>query len=358
MPVQGLVRLRAHEFGRQSAHGTAIEATRRYPFKGVPSNELNWTDPEIDEGSIDRVAAPHREAPDLTASLNDPQVAYNNLPLMVAAFFGLQVSPTGGGAAKTWTHQPTSVELDPQDEFTYGFGDDVLDDWFQLRDGILESVEFTIPVGLGPVTADMSWRFGHLASTGSTDSPVVGSVPADPALAVAGSEALLYGKDLGIFIADTFAGIAGGQILDALHGGTIRFTREIDQKRWANASQTFEVDAWATSTRMIEYVYRFAKTSDTVGVGSESDHWMSDQSVDRFARFAFTSPEFVTGTTPYSWTVTSPIRYYTRTEEEEGGNSVVVLTGRAFYDADDAGYAVNSVIVNGLTEAELGLAGS
>lgn len=359
MPVQGLVRLRAHEFGRQSTFGTAVEGTRRYPFKGVPENELNWTQPDIDEGSLDPIAAPHREAPDLTASLNDPQVAYNSLPLMMAAFFGLQVSPsTVATTGRIWNHTPSSVDLDPQDLFTYGFGDDVLDDWFQLRDGILETVEFTIPVGKGAVTADMSWRFGNLASTGSTDSPVSGSVPASPTLAVAKNEALLYGKDLSIYIADTFAGIAAGQILDAFHGGTIRFTREIDQKRYANGTQSFEVDAWATASRTIEYVYRFAKTDDTVGVGSESDDWMSDQAVDRFARFEFISTVDAGAATPNSWRVTSPMRYFTRTEEEEGGNSVVVLTGRAFYDPEDADYAVESIITDTLTEAELGLAGS
>jgi hypothetical protein len=359
MPVAGLVRLRAHQFGRQADFGTAVEATRAYPFKGVPENELNWTDPDIDEGSLDPITAPHREAPDLTASLNDPQVAYNSLPLMLSAFFGLEVSPTGGGTAKTWEHQPTSLSLDPQDVFTYGFGDDVLTDWFQLRDGILETVEFTIPTGLGAVTADMSWRFGHISSTGSTDSPVVGSVPASPVITVAKNEALLYGKDLAIYIADTFAGIAAAQILDAFHGGTIRFTRELDQKRYANGSQDFEVDAWATSTRMIEFVYRFAKTADTVGTGSESDHWMSDQAVDRFARFKFTSTAVAqAAATFYSWQITSPIRYYTRTEEEEGGNSVVVLTGHAFYDPTDADYALESIVVNTLTEADLGLLGS
>lgn len=360
MPVKGLVRLRLHQFGRQQEFGTAVEATRAYAFKGVPSNELNWTLPDVDEGSIDPITAPHREAPDLTAALTDPQVAYNNLPLMLAAFFGLEVAPTGAGTALTWEHQPTSLTVDSQDVFTYGFGDDVLDDWFQLRDGILESVEFEIPTGLGPVTASHSWRFGHIASTGSTDSPVVDPVPADPDLVPVKNETLLYGKDLSIFIADSLGAIAASQILDAFHGGTIRFTREIDQKRFANGTQTFEVSAWATASRVIEYVFRFAKTDDTVGLGSESDKWMADQSVDRFIRFLFTSTELAqtSGAIPYSWQVTSPARYFTRTEEEEGGNSVVVLTARAFYDPGDADFAVESIVVNTLTEADLGIAGS
>jgi hypothetical protein len=80
-PVQGFVRLRKHQFGRQSAFGTKVAAKRAYPFKGVPDNNLNWTDPDIDAGSLVVVAAPHREAPDLTAPLTDPSLRYNNLAL-------------------------------------------------------------------------------------------------------------------------------------------------------------------------------------------------------------------------------------------------------------------------------------
>ena len=37
MPVQGLVRLRKHQFGRQALAGTKVAATRAYPATGVPS---------------------------------------------------------------------------------------------------------------------------------------------------------------------------------------------------------------------------------------------------------------------------------------------------------------------------------
>jgi hypothetical protein len=64
------------------------------------------------------------------------------------------------------------------------------------------------------------------------------------------------------------------------------------------------------------------------------------------------------GMTPYSWTVTMPMRYYTREESEIGGNTTVVLTGHAFYDPDDLEGVFTSVIVNTLTSEELGEAGS
>jgi hypothetical protein len=108
MPIQGFVRLRRHLFGRQSVFGTKVAATRAYPFSGVPTNELNWTDPEVDTGSLDPVAAPYRVGSDLTADLTTPSLAYNDLPIIFAAFFGGDVEPTGGGTAKTWTWDPSS----------------------------------------------------------------------------------------------------------------------------------------------------------------------------------------------------------------------------------------------------------
>ena len=67
MPIAGFVRLRKHQFGRQPSFNTKVAATRAYPFSGVPTVDLTWTDPEIDVGSRDLVAAPYRGAPDITA---------------------------------------------------------------------------------------------------------------------------------------------------------------------------------------------------------------------------------------------------------------------------------------------------
>ena len=83
---------------------------------------------------------------------------------MLSAFFGGDVAPTGGGAAKTWSWDPASETLDDPDLYTYEFGDDVLTDWFQDSDGILEGFEIAGPVGLGPLTATETWRFGSMKS--------------------------------------------------------------------------------------------------------------------------------------------------------------------------------------------------
>jgi len=353
-PIQGFVRLRKHQFARQPAFGTVVAATRAYPFSGTPAVDLAWTDPEIDAGSRDPVAPPYRGAPDLTGPLTDPSLAYNTVPLLMGGFFGGGVEPTGAGTAKTWAHAPASETVDDPDLFTYEFGDDVLTDWYQFGDGILESFEVTGPDGLGPLTTSMTWRFGSVASTGSTDSPVTGTVPT-PGLSVDPSAVLVYLKDGAIAIASDPDDLGTSQIVDALHNFTLRFSQEIDQKRFANGEQTFDISAYGPGARSIELECTFAKTADTVGTGSESDAWMSDQAVNRYVRLTFLSTVLAQApSTFYGWTLTFPMRYYTREEGDIGGNTTVVLTGHAFFDPTDFDGVLTSSVVNTLELDDLG----
>jgi hypothetical protein len=146
---------------------------------------------------------------------------------------------------------------------------------------------------------------------------------------------MVYLKDGLINIASTTAGLAAGQVSDALHAFTLRITNEYDQKRYANGSQSFDIDAYAVATRAIELEARWAKTADIVGIGSESDAWMSDAAVNRYIQMKFESTAEASAGVPYSFQFTAPMRYYTRTEDAAGGNSIVVLTAHAFYDPDD-----------------------
>jgi len=353
MPVQGLVRMRKHQFGKQSAIGTRIAAKRALPFSGVPSVDPQWTDPEIDEGSLDPVAAPYRLAGEYTASLDDPALKYNDLPIMFAGAFGGTVSPTTTGASEHWDWTPTSVTVTDPDVFTYEFGDDVTTDWYQLSDGILETLEITGTRDPdGPLTASMSWRFGAAYGSGFTDYPDSPTVPTAD-LNVALNDVIVYLKDGAIFIASDPDDIAAGQVSDALHAFTLRITKEIDQKRYANGSQTFNVDDYAVATRMIELECTFAKTADTVGIGSESDAWFSETAVNRYIQMTFESLELADTAIPYSWDFIAPMRYYTREESEVGGNTVIVLTAHAFYDADDLEQVFDTNVVNTIDETKL-----
>ena len=85
---------------------------------------------------------------------------------------------------------------------------------------------------------------------------------------------------------------------------------------------------------------------------------MSDAAVQRFIQIVSTSTVEAGTATPYSWTTTMPARYYTREESDSGGNTVIVLTARANFEADDFDGAFESTVVNTLGEAELGLVAS
>lgn len=353
MPVQGFVRLRQHNFGRQASPGTVVAAKRAYGFKGVPTPNLNWTDPDVDTGAIVPVVVPFRGAADLTAALTDPRLAYNSIPLLMAAIFGGGITPTGGGTAKTWSWLPAvRAPLDDDDLFTYEFGDDVVTDWYQFGEGILERLEITGPEGLGPLTTAMSWRFGSIASTGSTDSPVTGTVPT-PALTPDINEAIVYLKDLGIYIADSPYDLDTSQVTDALRSFKLTIAQARDQKRYANADQSFDIDAYGKGALTIELECTFEKTSDTVGTGSESDAWLSDEAVNRYIRISGESTVEAQSGIPYSFEFAMPARYYTRTEGNIGGNTTVILTAHAFEDADQFSGAFSAEVVNTLTNTGL-----
>ena len=350
MPVQGFVRLRKHQFGRQSAWGNPEPATRAYPFSGVPSVNLNWTDPEGDFGSLVPIAAPYRVAPDLTAALTAPVVNYNDLPLMFSATFGDDETPAGAGTAKTWQWTVLGTTSEPFDLHTYQFGDDVLTDWYQLTEGIITQLSFSGPETGGPVTASMQWLFAGVNSTGSTDSPVDGTVPT-PGLSVDANGVPVYVKDMSLFIDSTAGTLGNTQITDALHSFELNITIGVDQKRFVNGTQTFDIQEYGRTSILIEFAATFAKTADTVGTGSESDAWMSDVAVNRFVRLSAESTEIAqTGTpgTPYSWVMDMPLRYYTREEGEIDGNTTIVLTGRTFLETVTLDHAFDTTVVNTL----------
>ena len=317
----GLVKLRAHQFARQAAFATPLAAKRRYPFTGVPDIDLGWTDPEIDGGSLDPIAAPYREAENLTASLSAPAVYYNDLPLMLSAVFGDEVTPAGAGTGKTWTHQPASLTADNLDLYTYEFGDDLdgtggkPNDWFAFGDGLLESLTITAPEGLGALSAEMGWRFGMVRYEGATESALQPS-PAVPtaALSVDSAGTPVYLGNCILSIDSAHGDIGTTPITDALHSFVLAITPELDVKRLANGNG-FDVSGYGRGPRQIELRLQFAKTADTVGVGSESDAWFSETAINRFVQLEFTSTAVAeTGSpdVPYSWQIRMPLRYYTR----------------------------------------------
>ena len=331
--------------------GTVVAAKRRLPFSGTPDVDPQWTDPDVDAGSIYPVAAPVRGAGAYGATLADNTLAYNDLPMLLAAFFGGGVTPTGAGASKTWHFTPAADGTDAFDPFTYEHGDDVATDVFQLGDGILTGLSIATPeAGGGVLTASGTWRFGSAASTGSTDSPVTGTVPT-PGLTLDLSPTPVYVKDCSVWIDSTAAGLGTTQLTNSVHSFTLNATQEVDDKRYANGTQSFAVDDYGRASAAIELAVVYAKTADTVGTGSEADAWFSDTSVPRFVKIGFESlaiAESGSPDIPYSWVINMPMRYYTRAEGALGGNSTVILTAHAFLEDVTLHYAFDTTVVNTL----------
>jgi hypothetical protein len=222
-------------------------------------------------------------------------------------------------------------------------------DWYQFFGGVAESLEISGDTsGDAALEVNLGMRFAGFKSTGSTSYPVTGTVPT-AGLTVAADPPRVFLFDGELFINDTFGTIGTTKISDALTAFNWSVNNTIDQKFAANGSNTrFQPFDLPIADREITLRLQFHKTSATVGTGSESDDWMSSTPIKRFVELRFTRPSpFITGSTPYSWSLRLPLYYTTREEVDSNGNTNIALTGTVVYDADLA-YAVRSVTVNAL----------
>ena len=351
MPILGgFTRFREHQWGYQGSNSslifTPVAAVRSMPLTGTPDVNRNATFSDADQGSVDPIAAPYYGALDITESLTGV-LDYDSLPWYVSAGIKAGTTPSGGGSAKTWTQQATSLTRPIAGYLTEEFGDDVTTDWYQFFGGVAESLEIA-GEGNDALTVDLGMRFAGFKSTGSTSYPVSGTVPT-AGLTVEADPPRVFLADGELFINDTAAAIGTTKISDALTAFTLSVNNTIDQKFAANGSNTrFQPFDLPISSREITLALTFHKTAQTVGTGSESDDWMASTPTKRFVELRFTRPApFITGSTPFSWSVKVPLYYTTREEADDAGNTQIVLTGTVVYDADLT-YAISSVTVNNL----------
>lgn len=326
MPIEGIARRRAHQFGKQSVIGTPVAATRRIAWKGTPDINPNWTDQEdADTGLIDVALPPYRVRPDLTAPGLGGLASYEDLPLLFAAGLRGGVSPTGGGTAKTWVFTGLSGTNTDLDYFTYQFADDVVRDGLQMSGGIVESWELAWDESQGPWTISSDWRF---AGVNAHVTPTAG-------LQVGSNLPLIFGADTAVYIDDTSGGIGGTILSDTVHSGSIKVTNEIDIKTFSNGSNTrFAVPGYALVGRTIEATFRFAKTDAIIAaLNSETVDWLSADPVTRYVKILAQSTALAQASTPYSLDLRLSGTWRTRSEGEIGGNSVVELMLKGRYDA-------------------------
>jgi hypothetical protein len=348
VPIQGFVRFREHQWALQGSNTAAIAtpanpATRVVPLSGVPSVDRAVTFDDVDEGSLDPIQSPYFGALDITETLTG-STTYDDLPWYLA--LGLKGASPTGATAKTWAFQPASLTADPVVLLTEEFGDDVTTDWFQLFGGTAESVTFSGELTT-PVETNIGLRFAGFKQTGSTSYPVTGTVPT-AALTVDPTPQRVFLDDAEIYLNDTAGAIGTTKISDALASFELGINNTLDQKRYANGSNTrFQIAGYGRGEREITLTAQWHKQDTIVGTGSESDDWMAATPTKRFVSLKFTSPEIITGSTPYSWVTRGALYYTTREDTEINGNTTVTLTGRFVYDSD-LGYVLSSTVVNTL----------
>jgi hypothetical protein len=335
MPIQGFRRFRKHQWGKQTSFSSNAAATRVLPWRGPIVVDPAREDPDVDVGSIDPILAPFNGPQENTASLDITAFAFDDAPYAWAAIIKGGVSPTGG-TAKTWTFQGASLTADPFEYFTDQWGDDDVTDWITGGSGVADSLELGFDEGLGVFTGslDMVYARAQLGA-GPTGGLTVDDTPQ-----------WVYGADTEVFLDSAFGSIGTTKLTDAIHGATLSINNNLDRKRFANGSNTrFQLAGYGRGPREIELQLVVAKTTATVAERATLD----DTPVpERFIELRTTSPEIITGSTPYSQSIRLPARLISAEDGEIDGNSIITFTYRGFYDSD-LGYAIRVVVVNTLS---------
>lgn len=332
--VAGLTRLRFNQVGKQSVLGTAVAATRRVPWRGAVVYNPNRTDPDVDVGSIDPIIAPYILNPETSWNPTGP-LTFNDLPIRLSAGLMGGISPTGA-TAKTWTYQVASLTQDAFDYWTNEFGDDTeATDTIVAFGGLADSLEETMGEDLGPWTLSDNWVFAS-ATLGANGTNSL-AVDTDPEF--------VFGGDTAVYM-DTVAGSIGiTPTPDSIHQSTIRVTNNLDKKRFANGSNTRnQLAGYGRGARQIELVLTVAKTSQWITEAATLDDTPTPA---RFFRVSTTSTELAAAANPYKYNREGAFRLFERADQEIGGNAVIQLTYRAFYDST-LGYAYKATVVNTL----------
>ncbi len=333
MPIAGLTRFRRHQWGKQSAFSSNTAATRRMPWRGAIVVDPARTEPDVDVGSLDPILAPFLGPQTVTAGLEVTALAYDDAAYFWSALVK-ESSITGAGANKTHTIQAASLTADDFAYFTDQWGDDVSTDYIIGGSGVGDSGEIGFGDDLGVWTGslDMVYARAQLGS-GPTGGIVVDDTPQ-----------WVYGAHTEVYLDSVYTSIGTTRIVDAVHGATVRVSNNLDQKRFANGSNTaFQLSGYGRGAREIEVELVLAKTTATVAEFITLD----DSPVpERFIELRTISPELINAVN-YSQVIRVPARLISRSDGELGGNATVTLTYRGFYDSD-LGYVVRVVLVNGV----------
>jgi hypothetical protein len=333
VPIQVLTRFRRHQVGLQASFSSNTTATRRLPYRGAIVVDPAREDPDVDVGSLDPILAPFN-GPKTVSGSWEGKLAFDDAPYLWSGLIKGGVTPTGA-TAKTWTYQAASLTADDFAYFTDEWGDDVSSDYIIAGSQVLESLE----IGFGEDLSAWDVNAETIAARAQMGTGPTGGIVIDD------TPQWVYGADTEVYLDTVYSSIGTTKIVDAIHGATVTITNNLDQKRFANGSNTrFQLAGYGRGAREIEVALVLAKTTATVAEAQTLD----DEPVpERFIELRTTSPEIITGSTPWSQSIRLPARLISREDGEIGGNSTITLTYRGFYDSD-LGYALRVVVVNTL----------
>lgn len=334
MPIAGQTRFRKHQVGSQTSLSSNSATTRILPYRGAIVYDPQRTDPDVDVGSVDPVLAPFAGAVSVTGSW-EGKLAFDDAPYLWNGAIKGGVTPTGA-TAKSWVWQAASLTNDTFGYITDQWGDDYSTDVFVGGGGVIESLEMSFGDDLSVMDINASLVFAR----GQMCQGFTGGLTMDD------TPQWAYGTDTEVFL-DTVPGSMGAtKLVDTVHGVTFSLTNNFDLKRFANGSNTrFELSGFGRGAREIEVTLVLAKTTQSVAEACTLD----DTPVpNRYIEIKTTSPEIITGSTPYSQSIRTPVRLISRADGEIGGNTTITLVYRGFYDAT-LGYALRAAVVNTLS---------
>ncbi len=332
MPISGFTRFRKHQVGKQSSISSNTPATRILPYRGAIQIDPARTDPDVDVGSLDPILAPFNGATEVTGSW-EGNLAFDDAPYLWAGTIKGGVTPTGA-TAKSWVFQAASLTADAFEYFTDQWGDDFTTDVINAGGGVIDSLELSFGDDLTAFEVNADLVYARADISGFTGGLTIDDTPN-----------WVYGADTEVFL-DTVAGSIGTtRLVDATHGATVSIGNNLDRKRFANGSNTrFQLAGYGRGAREVEVTIVVAKTAATV---AEAATLQATPVPNRYIDIKTTSPEIITGSTPYSQTIRVPARLISRSDGEIGGNSTITLVYRGYYDSTLT-YAIRVVVVNTL----------
>ena len=333
MPIAGFTRFRKHQVGSQSSLSSNTAATRVLPYRGPIVYNPNRTDPDVDVGSLDPILAPFASAAEVTGTW-EGKLAFDDAPYLWNGTIKGAVTPTGA-TAKTWVWQAASLTSDVFGGVTDQWGDDYSTDIIVGGYGVIDTLEvgFSEDLSAFDVNAGLIYARAELCQS-FTGGLVVDATPQ-----------WVYGADTEIYVDTVYSSIGSTKWTDTVHSATVNINNNLDQKRFANGSNTrFNLAGFGRGPREILVTLVVAKTSSSVTEACTLD----DTPVpNRFLEIKTTSPEIITGSTPYSQSIRVPARLISREDGEIENNTVITLVYRGYYDAD-LGYAIRTTVVNTL----------